>query len=409
MEKLVYLNELSNLKGKKVLLRVDFNVPLDEHGNITDDIRIRRALPTINYLLDEKAIVIIISHIGRPKGKRVPSLTLLPVARRLERLLGKEVIFVDDCIGDKPKKVIEEAKEGDVILLENLRFYEGETKNDPEFAKKLAELGEIYVDDAFGNTHRAHASNVGITEFIDICVAGFLIKEELSYFKRALENPLRPFVAIVGGAKVSDKLAALENLLDKVDKMIVGGGMAFTFLKANGIEVGNSICEEALIGKALDIMRKAQKKDVKFYLPVDIVVADKIDRAADSKVVPAQEIPPDWIGVDIGPATTTLFSEVLKDARTVVWNGPMGIFEIDIFSRGTMSMVHSVASTYALTIIGGGDTDVAVHKAGEVDRISYISTGGGAFLQVLEGKELPAIVALEKKADKIKGRLGEVS
>jgi len=336
-------------------------------------------------------------------------LTLLPVARRLERLLGKEVIFVDDCIGDKPKKVIEEAKEGDVILLENLRFYEGETKNDPEFAKKLAELGEIYVDDAFGNTHRAHASNVGITEFIDICVAGFLIKEELSYFKRALENPLRPFVAIVGGAKVSDKLAALENLLDKVDKMIVGGGMAFTFLKANGIEVGNSICEEALIGKALDIMRKAQKKDVKFYLPVDIVVADKIDRAADSKVVPAQEIPPDWIGVDIGPATTTLFSEVLKDARTVVWNGPMGIFEIDIFSRGTMSMVHSVASTYALTIIGGGDTDVAVHKAGEVDRISYISTGGGAFLQVLEGKELPAIVALEKKADKIKGRLGEVS
>ncbi len=406
MEKLVYLNELKNLKGKRVLLRVDFNVPLDEHGNITDDIRIRRALPTINYLLDEKAIVIIISHIGRPKGKRVPSLTLLPVARRLERLLGRDVIFVDDCIGEKPKKVIEDAKEGDVILLENLRYYEGETKNDPEFAKALAELGEIYVDDAFGNTHRAHASNVGITEYIDICVAGFLIKEELSYFKRALEDPLRPFVAIVGGAKVSDKLAALENLLDKVDKMIVGGGMAFTFLKANGIEVGNSICEDALIGKALDIMRKAQKKDVKFYLPVDIVVADKIDRTADTKVVPSQEIPPDWVGVDIGPATTTLFSEVLKDARTIVWNGPMGIFEIDIFSRGTMSMVHSVASTYALTIIGGGDTDVAVHKAGEVDRISYISTGGGAFLQVLEGKELPAIVALEKKADKVRELIG---
>ncbi len=406
MEKLVYLNELKNLKGKKVLLRVDFNVPLDEHGNITDDIRIRRALPTINYLLDEKAIVIIISHIGRPKGKRVPSLSLLPVARRLERLLGRDVIFVDDCIGEKPKKVIEDAKEGDVILLENLRYYEGETKNDPEFAKALAELGEIYVDDAFGNTHRAHASNVGITEYIDICVAGFLIKEELSYFKRALEDPLRPFVAIVGGAKVSDKLAALENLLDRVDKMIVGGGMAFTFLKANGIEVGNSICEDALIGKALDIMRKAQKKDVKFYLPVDIVVADKIDRTADTKVVPSQEIPPDWVGVDIGPATTTLFSEVLKDARTIVWNGPMGIFEIDIFSRGTMSMVHSVASTYALTIIGGGDTDVAVHKAGEVDRISYISTGGGAFLQVLEGKELPAIVALEKKADKVRELIG---
>ncbi len=398
MYNIVYINELRNLKGKKVLLRVDFNVPLDEHGNITDDIRIRRTLPTINYLLDEGAVIIILSHIGRPKGKRVPSLSLLPVARRLERLLGKDVIFVDDCIGEKVKNVINKAKEGDVILLENVRFYEGETKNDPEFAKKLAELGEVYIDDAFGNTHRKHASNVAITEFIDVCAAGFLIKEELSYFKRALENPLRPFVSIVGGAKVSDKLAALENLLDKVDKMIIGGGMAFTFLKANGYDVGQSILEEALIGKALDIMRKAQKKDVKFYLPVDVVVADKIDRKAETKVVPAQEIPPDWIGVDIGPATTTLFSEVLKDARTIVWNGPMGIFEIDIFSRGTMSMVHTVASTYALTIIGGGDTDVAVHKAGEVDRISYISTGGGAFLQVLEGKPLPAIVALEKKA-----------
>ncbi len=391
-----FLDSLKNLEGKRVLGRFDFNVPTDDHGNITDDVRIRRAIPTINYLLDEKAKIIILSHRGRPKGKRVEKYSMKIVAKRLERLLKKDVLFLNDCIGDEIKKEIEKAPNESIIFLENVRFYPGETSNDEEFAKKLAELGEIYVDDAFGNAHRTHASNVAITKFVDTCVAGFLMKDEIMYFKRALENPVRPLVAIVGGAKVSDKLGALENLLDRVDKMIVGGGMAFTFLKALGDSIGNSLVEEELIGKALDILRKADKKDVKFYLPVDCVVAKEIANNVETKVVPVKEIPDSWKGLDIGPATTTLFSEVIKDAKTIVWNGPMGVFEYDLFARGTMSMVHAVANTYALTIIGGGDTDVAVHKAGEMDRISYISTGGGAFLHLLEGKELPAIKALDK-------------
>ena len=392
-----FLDELkeSDLRDKVILGRFDFNVPTDEYNNITDDVRIRRALPTINYILDHGGKLVILSHRGRPKGKRLPELSMNIVAKRLERLLKKEVVFVDDCIGDKVKQVIAETPQRSVIFLENVRFYSGETKNDEKFAKKLAELGDIYIDDAFGNAHRVHASNVAITRFVKICCAGFLMKDELMYFKRALEDPIRPLVSIVGGAKVSDKLGALENLLDRVDKMIVGGGMAFTFLRALGHNIGNSLCEEELIGKALDIMSKANKKEVKFYLPVDCVVSKEKDAKAEIKVVPIQEIPDNWMGLDIGPATTTLFSEVIKDARTIVWNGPMGVFEIDQFARGTMSMVHSVANTYALTIIGGGDTDVAVHKAGEVDRISYISTGGGAFLHLLEGKELPAIQALE--------------
>ena len=385
-----------DIRGKVILGRFDFNVPTDDHNNITDDVRIRRAIPTINYILDNYGKLVILSHRGRPKGKRLPEFSMKIVAKRLERLLKKDIIFIDDCIGEDVKKSIEETPAESVIFLENVRFYEEETKNDKEFAKKLAELCDIYLDDAFGNAHRTHASNVAITEFVDNCVAGFLMKDEIMYFKRALENPTRPLVSIVGGAKVSDKLGALENLLDRVDKMIVGGGMAFTFLKALGNNIGKSLVEEELIGKALDIMRKADKKDVKFYLPVDCVVAKEVDAASELKVVPIKEIPDDWKGLDIGPATTTLFSEVVKDARTIVWNGPMGVFEIDQFARGTMSMVHSVANTYALTIVGGGDTDVAVHKAGEVDRISYISTGGGAFLHLLEGKDLPAIKALEK-------------
>jgi phosphoglycerate kinase len=384
-----------DIKGKVILGRFDFNVPTDEHNNITDDVRIRRAIPTINYILDNYGKLVILSHRGRPKGKRLPEFSMKIVAKRLERLLKKDIVFVDDCIGEEVKRVISETPEESVVFLENLRFHAGETKNDEEFAKKLAELGDIYIDDAFGNAHRTHASNVAITKFVKTCVAGFLMKDEIMYFKRALENPTRPLVSIVGGAKVSDKLGALENLLDRVDKMIVGGGMAFTFLKALGNSIGNSLVEEELIGKALDIMRKADKKDVKFYLPVDCVVAREMSASAEIKVVPIKEIPDNWIGLDIGPATTTLFSEVIKDARTIVWNGPMGVFEIDQFARGTMSMVHSVANTYALTIIGGGDTDVAIHKAGEVDRISYISTGGGAFLHLLEGKDLPAIKALE--------------
>ena len=394
-----FLDSLKNLEGKKVLCIFDFNVPTDEHGNITDDVRIRRALPTINYLLQEKAKVIILSHRGRPKGKVVKNLSMDIVVTRLKGYihLTENIIFVDECIGEKVKDVIESAPNGSIIFLENVRFHPGETKNDEEFAKQLGELAEIYVDDAFGNAHRTHASNVAITNYVENCVAGFLMKDELTYFSRALKDPLKPLISIVGGAKVSDKLGALDNLLDTVDKMIVGGGMAFTFLRALGHKVGNSLCEEGLIGKALDIMSKANKKDVKFYLPVDCIVAKSLDSKSEIKVVPVQEIPDNLIGVDIGPATTTLFSEVIKDARTIVWNGPMGVFEIELFARGTMSMVHSVANTYALTIIGGGDTDVAVHKAGEVDRISYISTGGGAFLHLLEGKELPAIKALENK------------
>ena len=392
-----FLDELKedDLANKIILGRFDFNVPTDQYNNITDDVRIRRAIPTINYILDNKGKLVILSHRGRPKGKRLPEFSMNIVAKRLERLIKKDVIFVDDCLGDKVKEVIANTPQQSIIFLENVRFYPGETKNDEEFAKQLAELCDIYIDDAFGNAHRTHASNVAITKYVKICAAGFLMKDELMYFKRALEDPTRPLVSIVGGAKVSDKLGALANLLDKVDKMIVGGGMAFTFLRALGYNIGNSLCEEELIGKALDIMSKANKKDVKFYLPVDCVVAKEKDSKAEIKVVPIQEIPEGWMGLDIGPATTTLFSEVIKDARTIVWNGPMGVFEIDQFARGTMSMVHSVANTYALTIIGGGDTDVAVHRAGEVDRISYISTGGGAFLHLLEGKELPAIKALE--------------
>ncbi len=390
-----FIDSLKNLKGKRVLCRFDFNVPTDEHGNITDDVRIRRALPTINYLLDEKAKVVILSHRGRPKGKRLPEFSMEIVAKRLERLIKKDVIFIDDCIGDKVKEAIDNAPDESIIFLENLRFHPGESKNDIEFAKELSKLGDIYLDDAFGNAHRSHAANVAITEVMPISVGGFLMKDEITYFNRALQNPLRPLVAIVGGAKVSDKLGALENLVDRVDKIIIGGGMAFTFIKALGISVGKSLCELDLIGKAIDIIKKAKDKNVKLYLPVDCVVAKEINVNADVKVVPIKEIPDEFMGLDIGPATTTLFSEVIRDAKTIVWNGPMGVFEMEIFARGTMSLVHSVANTYALTIIGGGDTDVAVHKAGEVDRMSYISTGGGAFLHLLEGKELPAVVALE--------------
>ena len=306
-----FLDALKDLEGKKVLGRFDFNVPTDEYGNITDDVRIRRAIPTINYLLDEKAKIIILSHRGRPKGKRVEKYSMKIVAKRLERLLKKDILFLDDCVGESVKQEIENAPNETIIFLENVRFYPGETENDEEFAKQIAKLGDIYVDDAFGNAHRTHASNVAITKFVKTAVAGFLMKDEFMYFKRALENPTRPLVSIVGGAKVSDKLGALANLLDRVDKMIVGGGMAFTFLKALGNNIGNSLVEEELIGKALDIMRKADKKDVKFYLPVDCVVAKEMDQTSDIRVVPIKVLPDIWLGFDIGPASTTLFSVVI--------------------------------------------------------------------------------------------------
>jgi phosphoglycerate kinase len=389
-----YIDEL-DIKGKRVLFRFDFNVPLDSNLKITDDTRIRAGLPTLNYALDENAKVIITSHLGRPKGKVHPECSLAPVAKRLSRLLNKEVILIDDCIGPEVKQSIDGMKPGDILLLENLRFHPEEEKNDDHFAKELASFADVYVDDAFGNAHRSHASNVGITKYAKVCGAGFLIKKELNYLKRALDKPARPFVAIIGGSKVSGKLEALVNLIEKVDKMIIGGGMAFTFLKALGYEVGQSIVEDDLIDKALQVMETAKKLGVKLYLPVDFVIAEKKSVEAESKIVPVQEINGHWMGLDIGPATIMLFTEALSNAKTIVWNGPMGVFEIDAFGRGTAALVHSVANSYAMTIVGGGDTDVAVHKTGESDKITFISTGGGASLELLEGKILPAIQALE--------------
>lgn len=385
-----------DIQGKKVLFRFDFNVPMDSDLHIVNDVRIREGLPSINYALDENAKVICMSHLGRPGGEIVKSLSLAPVAKRLSRLLGKRVRMAGDCIGDDVKGMINEMEPGDILLLENLRFHPGETSNSDVLARELAGYADVYIDEAFGNAHREHASNVGITRFVKQCGAGFLMKKELNYFSKALENPARPLAAIIGGSKVSGKLEALLNLIKKVDKMIIGGGMAFTFLKARGYEVGKSIVEENLLDKALEIMKTARELGVKLYFPVDCVVAEKMGADAETKIVPVQEINSHWVGLDIGPATITLFTEALSNAKTIVWNGPMGVFEMDAFSRGTSALAHSVASSYALTIVGGGDTDVAVHKAGETDNISYISTGGGAFLRLLEGKELPAVAALER-------------
>jgi len=384
------------IKSKRVFIRADFNVPLDANLVITDDRRIRSTLPTINYAIDEGAKVILASHLGRPKGKVDPKFSLSPVARRLQRLLNKEVIFAPDCIGSQVEQLVSKMKEGDVILLENLRFHIEEEKNDEKFAKALASLADFYVNDAFGASHRAHASIVGIPKFIP-SAAGFLLKKEIEYLKGAVESPIRPFVVILGGAKVGGKIGVLENLADKADKVIVGGGMAFTFIKAMGYEVGNSLVESDMIDFAIKIMEKLRANRVKFYLPVDVVIAQSIDTGAETKIVPVQEIPQGWRGLDIGPASVKLFTEALHDAKTILWNGPMGVFEIDAFSRGTFAIAHAVADSYAFTIVGGGDTDYAVHKAGVSDSISFISTGGGAALQLLEGKELPGLAVLPSK------------
>ncbi|RQW87790.1 MAG: phosphoglycerate kinase [Geobacter sp.] len=392
-----YIDEIKDLSGKKIFLRVDFNVPLDDNGNITDDTRIRAVLPTINYALDCNAKVVIASHLGRPKGEKNTKFSMSPAAIRLSRLLDKEVTLAPDCIGGQAKTLVDSMKPGDVIMLENLRFYPGEEKNDPDFAKALADLCDVYVNDAFAVSHRAHASVEAITNFIPIIAAGFLMKNEMSFFEKAMRNPAHPLVAILGGAKVSGKIEVIDNLLNKVDKLIIGGGMAFTFLKALGYSVGKSLVEEALLETALSAYNKAREKGVKIYLPVDCVVADRFDPAAEIKITTTQEIPNDWMALDIGPATVTLFSEALQNSKTIIWNGPMGVFEMDAFSRGTFAMVSAVANSYALTIVGGGDTDVAVHRAGEFAKISYISTGGGAFLELLEGKVLPGIRVLEEK------------
>ncbi|HUJ89159.1 MAG TPA: phosphoglycerate kinase [Syntrophorhabdales bacterium] len=388
------LEEL-DLKGKRVLVRVDFNVPTDDQGAITDDTRIRAHLPTIAYIIEKRGKVILASHLGRPKGKRNEKYTLRPVAKKLSDLLFRNVTFVDDCIGPLAQDAVAAMNDGDVLLLENLRFYPGEEKNDKEFARQLASLCDVYVDDAFATAHRGHASNAGITEFVKTCAVGMLLKSELDYLRRATDNPARPLVAIIGGAKVSDKIGVLEKLIDKVDKLIIGGGMAFTFLKALGYEVGKSLCEVDMLDVAKNIMEKARAKNVKLYLPVDCVLAEQAAADAATRQLPVQEIPPLLAGLDIGPATAALFSEALQDAKTIVWNGPMGMFELAPFSMGTFALAASVAATDALTIVGGGDTDTAVHQAGVANRISYISTGGGAFLELLEGKPMPAVEALE--------------
>lgn len=388
------------IKEKRVIIRVDFNVPFDEHLKISDDTRIRSSLPTINYAIDEGAKVILCSHLGRPNGTPDPRLSLAPIVKRLQRLLGKEVSFAPDCIGPTVEKQVSKMKPGDVLLLENLRFHSGEQKNDAEFAKSLARLADVYINDAFGAAHRSHASVVGITKFIPVCAAGFLMKKEINYLEGATANPARPFIAVLGGAKVSSKLDMIDNLSTKVDKVIVGGGMAFTFIRAMGYEVGASLIEDSMIPTASEILRHARERGIKFYLPVDCVVAESRDPGAETKIVPIQEIPKDWMGLDIGPASVRLFTEALANGKTILWNGPMGVFEVDAYSRGTFAVAHAVANAYALTIVGGADTALAVHRAGESENMSFISTGGGAALQLLEGNELPGLAALpERPAD----------
>ncbi len=383
------------LDGRRVFIRVDVNVPLDEHQNITDDTRIRSVLATIQYALDHRARVLIASHLGRPNGRVVPEMGLSPVAKRLGRLIQKEIRMAPDCVGPEVRDQVEKLGKGEVLLLENLRFHIEEQANEDAFGEELAELCDVYINDAFAVSHRKNASVHAITKYAPVCAAGFLMQTELQYFKKAMADPQRPLVAIVGGAKVSSKLGALENMLKKVDKIIVGGAMANTFLKSNGIDMGASRVEDELVSTAAEIMAKAARKGIKFYLPVDFVVASELAARAETKIVPSQEVPEGWMALDIGPSTSLLYAEALYDAKTILWNGPMGVFEIDAFSRGTTSMVHSVANSYAMTIVGGGDTDVAIHKSGETERITYISTGGGAFLRLMEGKPLPAVIALE--------------
>lgn len=384
-----------DLSGKRVFIRVDVNVPFDQYQNITDDSRIRAVLPTLNYALDHDAKLIVASHKARPEGKVVPIHSLAPVAKRLGRLLKKDIKMAPDCIGPKVNELVSNMKIGDVLLLENLRFHQGEQENDEAFAKQLAALCDVYINNAFAVSHRVNASVEAIVKHAKIAGAGFLLQKELDYFKRAMADPSRPLVAIVGGAKVSSKLGALENMLHHVDKLIIGGAMANTFLASMGYDLGNSKIEKEAVKAAGLVIKKAKEKGIKLYTPVDSVIAQEIDSKASTKIAPVQEIPDDWMALDIGPATSLLFSEVLYDSKTIIWNGPMGIFEIDAFSRGTLAMVSAVANSYALSIVGGGDTDVAIHRANETERMSYISTGGGAFLALMEGKILPAVAALE--------------
>jgi phosphoglycerate kinase len=389
------LDELS-IQGKKIFLRVDFNVPLDTAGKVTDDNRIQAALPTLKYALTQNARVILASHLGRPKGKPEAQYSLRPVALRLGELLKKEVKVASDCIGPEVEKMVGEMKGGDILLLENLRFHKEEEKNDPAFAAALARLADVYINDAFAVSHRAHASVEGITKFFQQKAAGFLMKEELTYLQKVMVNPARPLAAVIGGAKVSGKLEVLKNLIPRVNKMLIGGGMAFTFLKAAGIDVGKSLVEDELLTTAREVLEAGQKSGVQVYLPIDCVAADKFEATAQNKVVGVKEIPQDWMGLDIGPATIQQFGEALRGVKTILWNGPMGVFEIAPFSRGTMEMARLIVNSGAVSVVGGGDTDLAVHQSGQAEKISYISTAGGAFLELLEGKSLPGVEALKK-------------
>lgn len=389
-----------DLKGKRVLVRVDFNVPLAE-GKVADDTRIRAALPTINYIREKGGKVILVTHLGRPKGV-TESLRLDPVAQRLQEL-GVPVKKLDDCIGEEVKKVVSEMKEGDVILLENVRFYPEEEKNDPNFAQELASLADIYVNDAFGTAHRAHASTEGVARILP-AVAGFLMEKEITFFSRVLKSPERPFIAVLGGAKVSDKIGVIKNLLDKVDTILIGGGMAYTFLKSLGYEVGQSICEIDKISLAKELLNLAKEKKVELVLPVDVVVADRFAPDANTKVVPVSQIPPDWQGLDIGPETRRLFSEKISQAKTIVWNGPLGVFEMPAFSEGTRAVGTAIANTEALKVVGGGETAEVVEKFGLADKMTHVSTGGGASLEFLEGKILPGVAILDD-SESIKRKL----
>jgi phosphoglycerate kinase len=385
------------LGGKRVLVRVDFNVPLDKKQNIADDRRIVASLPTIKKIISDGGRAILCSHLGRPKGKVVPEMSLRPVAGRLSELLGREVKFVDDCIGDKVRKMAESLKDSEVLLLENLRFHKEETDNDPEFARKLAELADIYVDDAFGTAHRAHASTEGVTRYFDTCAAGYLMQKEIKYLGKALSDPEHPFVAVLGGAKISGKIDVIENLFEKVDTILIGGGMMFTFYRAMGRSIGDSLLEEDKVGMAADILKKAKSRNVNLILPEDCLVANEISEDAETRVVSADEIPDGMKGVDIGPATIKRFQSELEKAETVVWNGPMGVFEISEFAGGTRAIAESLAAITgkgATTIIGGGDSAAAITQAGLDEKVSHVSTGGGASLEFLEGKTLPGIAAL---------------
>ena len=386
-----------DLKNKKVLVRVDFNVPLDENQNITNDMRIRSSLPTIRKIIDEGGTAILMSHLGRPKGKKDLKFSLAPAAKRLSELLSREVKFANDCIGEETKNMIDSLHPGEVVLLENVRFHEGETKNDPQFAQQLAELGEVYINDAFGSAHRAHASTEGVTKFIRICAAGYLMKKELDYLGTALADPQRPYCAILGGAKISGKIDVINNLMDKVDTLIVGGGMAFTFFKAKGLEIGKSLLEAEKLDIAAEILTKIQSSKVKFLLPVDITAANEFDNNSPSETVSANDIPADKMGLDIGPETIKLFKDEILKSKTVVWNGPMGVFEMDNFAKGTFAIAEALAeatANSAVTVIGGGDSAAAISKAGLENQVSHVSTGGGASLEFLEGKTLPGVAAL---------------